>query len=188
MEVGPSAKSSRTMLCEQAKIPFLGALVDCNLHTVHDVWQFHLYAKTLELDLNFGATPMLPWEAVLFGVGGIPDVRKTLEVPSDQLLDCRNGRDAISKVVGTNLVASVAVFKKSLSTHVKNILSLDRFALLQFKYLNDHVLQVGTDKLHAEVLECLPSSTVYPSFCEVLRFASSRNCIFSCSFLHRFGW
>ena len=188
LEVEPSAKSSRTMLCDQAKIPFLDALVNCGLQTVHDIWQFYCYGRALELSLNAGDTPMNPWETVIFGLGKIPGVRQTVRVPKDLLIDCHNARDSMLKIIGKSMLTSVSIFKKSLVPHVKNILSLDRFAILQLKYLQDHALDAATRKLQAEVLEFLPSSSVQPSFAEVLRFDSSLCCGFSCSCLKTSVW
>ena len=161
------------MIGDQARIPFLGVLVDCGLQSIHDIWQFHEKARALELSMNFGDTEMLPWERILFGVGCIPDVRTTVRVPSDLLLDCHNARDAISKIVGKQFVTSILVLKKTLSTHVKNILALDRFAILQLKYLNNNALTAVTEKIHQAVLDLMPSCTHHPTFAEVLPLDST---------------
>ena len=151
---------------KEALISFLAYDIRVLTATLNDDWQFRLAACLKTTALNAGTLKFLPWEALLFKAGEIPNARQTCVIGEGLILDMINVRDAVLKLVGQGPY-SFSEMRRVVSMHLKSLLTLERTFLIEHKFLMEHAEGIATNTIHSRILDLLPSESNTRSFAEV---------------------
>ena len=151
---------------KEALINFISFDIRLLTATLNDDWQFRLAARLKTTALNAGTLKFLPWEALIFQVGEIPNARETCVINDELLVDMVNVRDAVAKLLGHGPY-TFSEMRRVVSTHLKSLLALERTFIIEHKFLTEHAEGIATDFVHSRILDHLPSEANTRSFAEV---------------------
>ena len=143
----------------ECEVSFMTATVKRQCRGIRKVYETMLAAQTKMIALNSGQLPMLPWEAALFPVGGIPGIPSTVRVPEHLLKKSRNCRDAALKIVGASSgqLPTLSECKRGVNANIKMLLQYDEEFALEAAVLNQSAEHLFQTKLEAEIMAALPT-------------------------------
>ncbi len=138
------------------EIHYFGEKLSIVVESPEEEWDMRLSCSLRSWAINSGQIEMLPWEILLFEKDGLPDYPKFLKVPEQLLQQCLAPRlaaadfltdedDQLSKMI------NIMVGKRNMC------LELDRSFMCDMTFLEKKAEGLLRNKLHNEVLACLPS-------------------------------
>jgi hypothetical protein len=141
---------------KKSKIFFLAAATYPVLSNANDEHVFRKAARMKSCAINAGDLVQLPWEAALFKPTELANVPQAVRVPCELLSEFANCRDAILKLCGPK-PHNLFDLKKVIGSNLRNLQVLDRTVTLEYEYLTKEVEKLLVAKVHAAVLDALPT-------------------------------
>lgn len=137
-------------------ISFLGECIRISAETPEDEHDMRFACAVKGCCINSGQLPMMPWEALLFKVGEVPDTPAFVQMPKVFAEQVSSAREAAVDLLGPDCVQLSEMIRIMLAKKPL-LMKLDRSFQCELAFLETRGEELLRARLNREVLLALPS-------------------------------
>ena len=146
----------------RSEIEFLGAKCSVVVECLHDEWEWRLGAMMKTQAVNTNQVEALPWEELCYDAQAVPGARETGAVPEAHLEKIGSAREAARDYlqdISKSGTPTLAEMQKVIKSKRSKLTELDRGFEVDLCFLDHHAGRIITERVHADILAALPTST-----------------------------